>query len=81
MVHRILGTPNEEVWPSVNTLPDYKTAFPRWSRRDIAGIVSTLDEAGIDMLEVRRSSKFSAPHFIVLIFSFFFLLISAHPYV
>ena len=49
---RILGTPNEEVWPSVSSLPDYKPTFPQWSRQDIARIVSTLDEVGIDMLKV-----------------------------
>lgn len=51
-LRRILGTPNEEVWPSVSSLPDYKPTFPQWSRQDVARIVSTLDEAGIDMLKV-----------------------------
>jgi len=50
-IFRIMGTPNEEVWPSVSSLPDYKPTFPQWSRQDIARIVSTLDEAGIDMLK------------------------------
>jgi len=50
-IFRILGTPNEEIWPSVSSLPDYKPTFPQWSRQDIARIVSTLDEAGIDMLK------------------------------
>ena len=49
---RILGTPNEEVWPSVSALPDYKPTFPQWSRQDIGRIVSTLDDAAIDMLKV-----------------------------
>jgi len=50
-IFRILGTPNEEVWPSVSALPDYKPTFPQWSRQDIGRIVSTLDDAGIDMLK------------------------------
>jgi len=50
-IFRILGTPNEEIWPSVSSLPDYKPTFPQWSRQDVARIVSTLDEAGIDMLK------------------------------
>ena len=54
---RILGTPNEEIWPSVSSLPDYKPTFPQWSRQDVARIVSTLDEAGIDMLKVRELSN------------------------
>jgi cyclin-dependent kinase len=54
---RILGTPNEEIWPNVSSLPDYKPTFPQWSRQDVARIVSTLDEAGIDMLKVRGLSN------------------------
>jgi len=50
-IFRILGTPNEEIWPSVSSLPDYKPTFPQWSRQDVGRIVSTLDEAGIDMLK------------------------------
>jgi len=50
-IFRILGTPNEEVWPSVSSLPDYKPTFPQWSRQDVARFVSTLDEVAIDMLK------------------------------
>jgi cyclin-dependent kinase 2 len=27
---RILGTPTEETWPGVASLPDYKSTFPKW---------------------------------------------------
>ena len=50
--HRILGTPNEEVWPTVSTLPDYKPTFPQWSSQDLGRIVATLDEVGLDFLKV-----------------------------
>jgi len=49
-IFRILGTPNEENWPGVRQLPDYKPTFPQWSRQNIASIVPMLDEAGVDML-------------------------------
>ena len=62
---RILGTPNEETWPSVSSLPDYKPTFPQWSRQDVARIVSTLDETGIDMLKVQKLSN-SPPYFILI---------------
>jgi len=52
---RILGTPNEEVWPGVRELPDYKPTFPQWSRQDVSRIVPMLDDAGLDMLKVRAS--------------------------
>lgn len=28
-IFRLLGTPSEEVWPGVSTLPDYNANFPR----------------------------------------------------
>lgn len=27
---RIMGTPYEDTWPGVTSLPDYKSAFPKW---------------------------------------------------
>jgi len=50
-IFRILGTPNEEVWPSVSTLPDYKPTFPQWSRQDLVKVVPPLDDTGIDLLK------------------------------
>jgi len=49
---RILGTPSEESWPGVSSLPDYKPTFPQWSKQDLARIVNTLGEDGLDMLKV-----------------------------
>lgn len=49
---RILGTPSEETWPGVSSLPDYKPTFPQWSRQELSRIVPTLDDSGIDMLKV-----------------------------
>jgi cyclin-dependent kinase len=50
--HRVLGTPNEESWPGVKQLPDYKPTFPQWSSQDLAEQVPYLDAAGIDLLKV-----------------------------
>ncbi|KAG6919714.1 Cell division control protein 2 [Tephrocybe rancida] len=50
-IFRILGTPNEQSWQGVSTLPDYKPTFPQWSRQDLARVVPTLDENGLDILE------------------------------
>ncbi|ODQ61262.1 hypothetical protein WICANDRAFT_83446 [Wickerhamomyces anomalus NRRL Y-366-8] len=50
-IFRILGTPNEEVWPDVTYLPDFKPTFPKWNRKDIQQAVPSLDPAGIDLLE------------------------------
>jgi len=49
---RLLGTPNEDVWPGVSSLPDYKTTFPQWSRKDIGEAVPQLDPYGLDLLKL-----------------------------
>lgn len=50
-IFRILGTPNEEIWPDVRYLPDFKSSFPRWQKQNLADIVPDLDKDGIDLLE------------------------------
>lgn len=50
-IFRILGTPNEEIWPDVKYLPDFKPTFPQWQKQDLSSIVPDLDEDGIDLLE------------------------------
>ncbi|CAD1808399.1 Cyclin-dependent kinase 1 [Candida parapsilosis] len=50
-IFRILGTPNETIWPDVNYLPDFKPGFPQWKKRDLKEFVPSLDANGIDLLE------------------------------
>lgn len=45
-----MDTPNEEVWPGVSKLRDYKKSFPSWSPTPLTSIVSGLDTHGIDLL-------------------------------
>ncbi|KAK6237154.1 hypothetical protein SCA6_012491 [Theobroma cacao] len=47
---KILGTPNEDIWPGVTSLPDFKSAFPKWPPKDLATVVPNLESAGIDLL-------------------------------
>ncbi|KAL3696575.1 hypothetical protein R1sor_010651 [Riccia sorocarpa] len=49
-IFRTLGTPNEETWPGVTSLPDYKSAFPKWPPKNLATVVPGLDPGGIDLL-------------------------------
>ena len=58
---RILGTPNEEIWPTVSTLPDYKASFPQWSSQDLGRIVTRLNEAGMDLLKVCHALVWFVP--------------------
>ena len=55
-VFRVLGTPTEEIWPGLSSLPDYKPSFPHWSPQDLRDHVPTLNAEGIDLLKVRYPS-------------------------
>lgn len=48
--HSTLGTPNDETWPGVKSLPDYKTSFPQWSGVPLKKAVPALDDNGLDLL-------------------------------
>lgn len=54
-VCRILGTPNNDVWPDVESLPDYKNTFPKWKSGNLGSQVKNLDKNGIDLLGVSFS--------------------------
>jgi serine/threonine protein kinase len=53
-IFRILGTPNEETWPGVTKLRDYKLTFPNWPSTPIQTVVNglNLDNLGLDLLGV-----------------------------
>jgi len=38
-----MGTPNEDTWPGVTSLPDFKSAFPKWQPKVIKWIFSLPD--------------------------------------
>lgn len=38
-----MGTPNEDTWPGVTSLPDYKSAFPKWPPKVIYFSLFLLD--------------------------------------
>ncbi|CEF65620.1 Cyclin-dependent kinase 1 [Strongyloides ratti] len=50
-IFRILGTPNEDIWPGVVSLPDYKPSFPKWKSNNIeARLMKYLNCDGIELL-------------------------------
>ena len=51
-VFRTLGTPDEDSWPGVSKLPDYKSTFPKWQQLDLEKAVPALSEDGVDLLKV-----------------------------
>ena len=50
-IFRILGTPNEEVWPGVSSLQDWNEDFPVWPSLQISRFTSNLCDAGVDLVE------------------------------
>uniref|UniRef100_A0A8C5M8Y0 Cyclin dependent kinase 1 n=1 Tax=Leptobrachium leishanense TaxID=445787 RepID=A0A8C5M8Y0_9ANUR len=49
-IFRALGTPNNEIWPEVESLQDYKNTFPKWKGGNLAGCVKNIDKDGLDLL-------------------------------
>ena len=47
-IFRVLGTPNEDSWPGVTQLPDYKSSFPHWTRQRFPNF--QLNEEAVDLL-------------------------------
>ncbi|KAG6391228.1 hypothetical protein SASPL_148981 [Salvia splendens] len=51
-IFRVMGTPTEDTWPGVTSLPDFKSSFPKWPSKDLATVVPNLDSSGLDLLRV-----------------------------
>ncbi|KIM27575.1 hypothetical protein M408DRAFT_330008 [Serendipita vermifera MAFF 305830] len=49
-IFRIMGTPNDTIWPGVSELPDYKSSFPQWSPQPLGNIIKNLDDVGLDVI-------------------------------
>jgi len=49
---QLFGTPNEQVWPGVSELPDYKPLFPQWTAKPLSERVPTLEATGVDLLQM-----------------------------
>jgi serine/threonine protein kinase len=52
-IFRKLGTPDEQIWPGISELPDFKKSFPKWKPRDwnaIPGLMAGLSEQGVDLM-------------------------------
>ena len=50
-IFRLLGTPKNDDWKDVESLPDYKPNFPHWPAKDLKIVFPELEESGIDLME------------------------------
>ncbi|CAM0140778.1 unnamed protein product [Umbelopsis sp. WA50703] len=51
-IFRILGTPTEEHWNGVTSLPDYSPTFPQWKGEELENVVSYLGPHGAQLWKV-----------------------------
>merc|ERR1719379_2829978 len=47
-----LGTPTEEQWPGLSSLPDWKFSFPKWKGKGWANIRNTASQVGQEGVEL-----------------------------
>lgn len=47
-IFKKLGTPNEQIWPGLGELPDFKPSFPQWPQALWATIRNTKAQVGTD---------------------------------
>jgi len=50
-IFKVLGTPDEDVWPDITTLPYYKDTFPKYAPMKLEELVPNLDNDGLDLLK------------------------------
>ena len=50
-IFHVLGTPNKDVWPEVESLPDYSPEFPKFKPMNLKEIFKGLDKNGIDLMK------------------------------
>ncbi|XP_029202534.2 cyclin-dependent kinase 2-like [Acropora millepora] len=50
-IFRTLGTPDDNLWPGVSDLPDYKSSFPKWPVQNLLQVIPSLGQNGADLLQ------------------------------
>jgi len=50
-IFRILGTPNEEIWPGVTCLQDWNEDFPIWPSLFVGRFMPGMSDYGVDIVE------------------------------
>ena len=47
---KLLGTPDDKLWPEALAMRDFKPTFPKWKTVDLAHICPNLNANGVDLL-------------------------------
>ena len=48
-IFQLLGTPDENTWPGVSKLPDYKSNFPKFNGKNLNQFFNELDPLALDL--------------------------------
>eukprot|EP00878_Enallax_costatus_P019346 GHUV01020409.1.p1 GENE.GHUV01020409.1~~GHUV01020409.1.p1 ORF type:complete len:221 (+),score=57.58 GHUV01020409.1:854-1516(+) len=48
-IFKLLGTPNEDIWPGVSRLRDWHE-YPNWRAQDLSRVFPSLEESGLELL-------------------------------
>jgi len=50
-IFKVIGTPNDKIWPGISELPEYKADFPVFQPQKLSSVVPGLDEDGYDLIQ------------------------------
>ncbi|KAF2072940.1 hypothetical protein CYY_005733 [Polysphondylium violaceum] len=63
-IFRVLGTPNESIWPGFSKLPEFVSTFPEWPGQPLAKVFPNCENSALDlisqMLQYEPSKRISA---------------------
>ena len=51
-IFRVCGTPTEDIWRGVSSLPDYKSTFPKWERQKLSKVINFPSEGAEKFVDV-----------------------------
>lgn len=56
-IFRVLGTPDDKIWPGVTELPDFKAIFPKWEPQRLHEVVQFDNEDACSLFRVSIFKK------------------------
>lgn len=51
-ITQVLGKPNEDMWPGVTSLPNYREKHPNFQPADLTQLMPDLEPEGIELLKL-----------------------------